>query len=52
MKYLLLKQANNFSVNDRRLTVKTTAIAARPTTKHIMIIMLNKEKNVSCKLKK
>lgn len=44
MKCLHLKQANNFPVNDRRLTVKTTAIAARPTTTHITIIMLRKEK--------
>lgn len=43
MKYLLLKCAKILSAHDRCLTVKTTAIAARPTNTQIVIIILKKE---------
>lgn len=43
MKYLILKCANILSAHDRCLTVKTTAIAARPTNTQIVIIILKKE---------
>lgn len=42
MKYLLLKCAKIVSAHDCCLTVKTTAIAARPTNTQIVIIMLKK----------
>lgn len=43
MKYLLLKCAKILSAHDRCLTVKTTAIAARPTNTQIVIIILKKK---------